>query len=62
MLLRAGNGGNGAIMIFQSGHFGIKKIVYESHFCTLLIRILVLVQEHRAGHVPKSEVTYKTFV
>lgn len=59
MLLRAGNGGNGAIMIFQSDHFGIKKIVYESNFCTLLIRML---GSDARVHIPKSEVTYKTFV
>lgn len=53
---------NGAIMVSQSDHFGIKKIMYGSYFYTLLIRMLLLVQECRAGHIPRAEITHKTFV
>lgn len=53
---------NGAIMVSQSDHFGIKKIMYRSYFYTLLIRMLLLVQECRAGHIPRAELTHKTFV
>lgn len=52
---------NGVILLSQADQ-GTRKIVYGSHFCTLSVRMLPLVQECRAGYVSRAGETHKTFV